>query len=201
VQILAISGSLRSASVCTALRTAATLTPYGVTRIVYDGLGDLPHFNPELDKDPLPLAVTDFRSQLNSSAGVITSSPEYAHGIPGLLKNALDWLVARGELYDKPVALFKASSRGRYAQASLTETLTVMRARLIPEASINPSFSGMANGESSVVSSADISRRVELALAALIKAIGLPRPERGPSGPGYLCGCSQGHLTTAHIHL
>jgi len=99
MKILGISGSLRAASVNTALlRTAATLTPYGVTLIIYEGIGNLPHFNPELDKEPLPLAVTSFRSQLNISAGVIISSPEYAHGIPGVLKNALDWLVASGEL-------------------------------------------------------------------------------------------------------
>jgi len=91
MKILGISGSLRAASVNTALlRTAATLTPSGVTLVVYDGVGNLPHFNPELDQEPLPLDVTDFRSQLNSSAGVIISSPEYAHGIPGVLKSALD---------------------------------------------------------------------------------------------------------------
>jgi len=79
--------------------------------MVYDGIGNLPHFNPELDKEPahkepVPPAVSDFRSQLNSSAGVVISTPEYANGIPGALKNALDWLVASGELYEKPIALF-----------------------------------------------------------------------------------------------
>lgn len=103
MKILGISGSLRAASANTALlRTAATLTPSGVTLVVYDGVGNLPHFNPELDQEPLPLAVTDFRSQLNSSAGVIISSPEYAHGIPGVLKNALDWLVASGSFTKSP---------------------------------------------------------------------------------------------------
>jgi len=154
MKILGISGSLRTASVNTALlRTAASLTPYGVTLIIYDGLGNLPHFNPELDKEPLPLGVTDFRSQLNSSAGVIISSPEYAHGIPEVLKNALDWVVASGELYEKPVALFNASPRSSYAQASLAETLTVMTARLIPEAFINLSPpSGMGDGKLCVTS-------------------------------------------------
>jgi len=61
--------------------------------------------------------------------------PEYAHGVPGVLKNGLDWVVGSGELVDKPVTLFNASPRGTYAQASLTETLTVMSAKVVPEAS------------------------------------------------------------------
>ena len=113
MKIIGISGSLRTASLSTALlNAAATLAPRCVKLVVYDGIGNLPHFNPELDKEPVPLAVSDFRSQLNSSAGVVISTPEYAHGIPGALKNALDWLLASGELYEKPVALFSPSPYG-----------------------------------------------------------------------------------------
>jgi len=183
MKILGISGSLRTASVNTALlTTAAALTPYGVTLTVYEGLGNLPHFNPELDTEPLPLAVTDFRSQLNSSAGVIISSPEYAHGIPGVLKNALDWLVASGDLYEKPVALFNASPRTSYAQASLAETLTVMTARLIPEASINAA-QPTGDGGLHVCSNADLSKRIECALSTFVKAINFTSVEvmRGPN--------------------
>ena len=174
MKILGISGSLRTASVNSAfLRTAATLAPYGVTLVVYDGLGNLPHFNPELDKEPLPVAVTDFRSQLNSSAGVIISSPEYAHGIPGVLKNALDWLVASGELYEKPVTLFNASPRTIYAQASLTETLMVMSARLIPEASINAA-KPTGDGGLHMCANADLAKRIEGALSTFVKALDRP---------------------------
>lgn len=73
---------------------------------------------------------------------MIISSPEYAHGVPGVLKNALDWLVASGELYEKPVALFSASPRATFAQVSLTETLKVMTARLVGEACIYCAASG-----------------------------------------------------------
>lgn len=100
MRILAISGSLRAASSNTILlNAAAALAPENVEVVVYRGLGDLPHFNPHLDKGPVPPAVTDFRTQLGKSSGVIISSPEYAHGVPGVLKNGLDWLVASGELY------------------------------------------------------------------------------------------------------
>lgn len=172
MKILAISGSLRTASLSTALlRTAAVLIPYGVELTLYDGLGNLPHFNPELDKEPLPLSVAEFRSQLNSSAGVIISTPEYAHGVPGVLKNALDWLVGSGELYEKPITLFSASPRGRFAQASLIETLTVMMARLIPDAFVNVS-SPVGTGDAEVVASnMDLSTHIERALAVFAKAI------------------------------
>ena len=172
VKIIGISGSLRTVSLSTALlKTAATLAPCDVKLMVYDGIGNLPHFNPELDKEPVPDAVSDFRSQLNSSAGVVISTPEYAHGIPGALKNALDWLLASGELYEKPVALFSPSPYARFAHASLIETLTVMMARLIPDAFINVSPRWAENGELHITSNMGLLTRVERALAAFAKAI------------------------------
>lgn len=104
--------------------------------MLYKGLGDLPHFNPDLDGETVSPAVKDWRSRLLAAGGVIFSVPEYAHGLPGVLKNALDWVVGSGELVDKPVALFNASPRGTYAQASLSETLTTMTARVVPDASL-----------------------------------------------------------------
>jgi chromate reductase len=112
MQILAISGSLRAASTNTnLLKAAATLAPDDVTLVVYDGLGTLPPFNPDLDKETPGVAVAGFRTQLRESSAVIISTPEYAHGVPGALKNALDWIAASGELYKKPVAIFSASLR------------------------------------------------------------------------------------------
>jgi len=173
MKIIGISGSLRTVSLSTALlKTAATLAPCDVKLMVYDGIGNLPHFNPELDTEPAPPAVSDFRSQLNSSAGVVISTPEYAHGIPGTLKNALDWLVASGELCEKPVALFSASPYARFAPASLIETLTVMMAQLIPDAFINISpHCGLENGELQKTGSVGLSTHVERALAAFARAI------------------------------
>ena len=75
-------------------------------------------------------AVQAWRSRLRAADGLIFSTPEYAHGIPGVLKNALDWVVGSGELVDKPVTLFNASDRATYAQASLTETLRMVSARV-----------------------------------------------------------------------
>jgi chromate reductase len=136
VKILAISGSLRAGSSNTGLLHAmAALAPEGVEVAVYGGLADLPHFNPDLDPDGIP-AVADFRARLAAADGVLISSPEYAHGVAGVMKNALDWVVASGEFVDKPVALINASPRAHHAQEALTETLVVMTARMVPEASI-----------------------------------------------------------------
>ena len=99
MRILAISGSLRTGSSNTMLlRAAVALAPQAFEVSVYDGLATLPHFNPDQDNEAAPPPVVDFRSQLHASDGVLISSPEYAHGVPGVLKNALDWVVASGEL-------------------------------------------------------------------------------------------------------
>jgi chromate reductase len=136
IGILAIAGSLRAkSSNTTLLRAAAKLTPKNISMTVYGGLADLPHFNPDLEGSE-PISVIEFRRELQMCDGVLISTPEYAHGIPGVLKNALDWIVGTGDLVDKPVALFNASPRSTYAQASLRETITVMSGRLIDEASI-----------------------------------------------------------------
>jgi chromate reductase len=171
MQILAISGSLRAASTNTnLLKAAAAMAPFDVTLSLYDGLGDLPPFNPDVDKDPPHAAVAEFRSQLLQSDGVIFSTSEYAHGVPGVLKNALDWVVASGEFYNKPVALFSASPRAGYAQASLVETLTAKAARIVPEACVVVSLSRMGMQEPEVVAKSDASPSLGSALAAFARA-------------------------------
>jgi len=175
MQILAISGSLRAGSSNTSLlQAAAVLAPAGVGVVLYEKLAELPHFNPDLDQEPFPAAVVDFRAALRRSAGVLISCPEYAHGVPGVLKNALDWLVASGELYEKPVALFNASPRGTYALGSLTETLTVMTARLIPEASVTLALAAKGDGRFHITSDPEQSARIQNALAVFLQAIGAP---------------------------
>lgn len=180
MRILAISGSLRSGSSNTILlRAAVALAPETFEVSVYDGLATLPHFNPDLDNETVPSSVVDFRSQLQGSDGVLISSPEYAHGVPGVLKNALDWVVASGELYGKPVALLNASPRSVHAQASLKETLTVMMASLIPEASITVSLRSNKVDGASMISDPEISHALRSALVAFGRAIDLLRANGG----------------------
>ena len=136
MQILAISGSLRAASMTTMiLREAIGLAPDGVEVILEERLGDLPHFNPDLEANE-PAAVTAFRERVRAADGLFFCCPEYAHGVPGVLKNALDWLVGGSEFVDKPVAVLNSAPRGMHADASLRETLRVMSGKLVEGASI-----------------------------------------------------------------
>ena len=171
MRILAISGSLRAVSSNTALlRAAAALAPEGLEVALYGGLGDLPHFNPDLE-DAEPLAVTDLRRQVRAADGLLISSPEYAHGVPGVLKNALDWLVGGSEIVDKPIALWNAAPRATHAQASLAETLKTMSTRIVPAASIALPLLGRKIDEAGIVAAPELAGPLRAALAAFARAI------------------------------
>jgi NAD(P)H-dependent FMN reductase len=130
MKIIAICGSLRSHSSNLALLRAAKNS---ADVRIYEGLASLPHFNPDDDIEGAtpPPAVAELRALLADADGILISSPEYAHGVPGSLKNMLDWLVSDGALVDKPVALINASpAGGEFARDSLVETLTTMNWRV-----------------------------------------------------------------------
>ncbi|MGZ5199294.1 MAG: NADPH-dependent FMN reductase [Telluria sp.] len=136
LSILAVSGSLRAASYNTAaLRVLAQAAPADVHVQVFDGIGALPLFNPDLDNAPLP-AVAAWRQAIDAADAMVIASPEYAHGISGVLKNALDWAVSMPTFPGKPVALLNTSPRAHIAQDALREVLRTMSARLVPEASL-----------------------------------------------------------------
>jgi len=172
MRILTISGSLRASSSNTALLEAvAELAPQDVEVVRYDGLGDLSHFNPDLEAAGGSPAVSAWRSKLRDADGVVFSVPEYAHGVPGVLKNSLDWVVGSGEFVDKPVALFNASARGTYAQASLTETLTVMAAKVVPHASVTLELLGKPITSGQIAADPEMSTALRSALIAFACAI------------------------------
>lgn len=135
--LLTISGSLRAGSSNTALLAAvAQVAPAGLTVATYEALASLPAFNPDHEEaaTPLPSAVTRWRAELAAADAVLISTPEYAHGIPGSLKNALDWVVGGSELVGKPVGVINPSAASRFAFPQLVEVLTVMSANVIPGA-------------------------------------------------------------------
>ena len=134
MRILAISGSLRADSSNTRLlRACAQLAPEGVQVNLYEGVGTLPHFNADLDTETPPPPVATFRTQVAAADAIIICSPEYARGVPGSLKNALDWLVGSHHVVGKPVALLNGSPRATYSQQSLAITLRTISANLISE--------------------------------------------------------------------
>ncbi len=139
MKILAISGSLRAKSSSTSLVEATRLlAPPDVTVTVYDELGSLPHFNPDIDMEGavLPLVVANLRRMIGEADALVISMPEYAHGVPGSLKNALDWLVSSSEFPGIVVGLINPSHDSFHANAALTEILKTMSARLPAEASV-----------------------------------------------------------------
>ena len=172
MRILAISGSLRSTSSNTAvLRAARMLAPPGMEIILYANLGALPHFNPDLDDDTPPPTVLELRAEVGLAEGLLISSPEYAHGVPGSLKNALDWLVASVEFPGKAVALLNTSARSIHAQTHLTEILTTMSARLVPEASVTVALPNQSVDGPGLALDPEFSRTLSSALLALARAI------------------------------
>ncbi len=147
--LIAISGSLRAASANTALlRAAMLLAPSGVHIDLVEQMDALPHFNPDDEHNPPPV-VLQWRARIGACDALLIASPEYAHGIPGAFKNALDWLVGNVELVGKPVVLINTSPRATHAQAALAEVLatmgwTVLDQPLIPVANLGWTDAAMA---------------------------------------------------------
>lgn len=110
MKILGIPGSLSGGSAnYSILRHIEDEIGMEVEYSIYNGIGQLPHFNPEIDNIPARAEVDRFRKELKSADGIVICTPEYAFGVPGSLKNALDWTVSSGELVNKPLALITAS--------------------------------------------------------------------------------------------
>lgn len=136
MKVLALCGSLRAASInAMLLRAAARLAPPGVSVDVFDGLGLLPLFNPDIEAHP-PTPVAQLRLRVSEADALLVASPEYAHGITGPMKNALDWLVGHGPFAGKPVAVLNASPRAHHADDALREVLRTMAAVIVEPASI-----------------------------------------------------------------
>lgn len=177
IRILTISGSLRSASSNSRLlRAAVALAPDGVELVAYARIASLPYFSPDLDRDPLPAAVAELRAAVRDARAVIISSPEYAHGVPGVLKNALDWLVSGFEVPGRPFALWNPSPSSKFAQPSLAETLRTMSAALVDEACIAVPLAGRDLDEARIASTPDIAGPMRAALELLAERARTTRP-------------------------
>ncbi|MEW1655876.1 NAD(P)H-dependent oxidoreductase [Streptomyces sp. NPDC093707] len=136
-RLLALSGSLRARSSNGAVLRSALELFDGPTATA--DIGALPHFNPDLDGEDAtpPAPVAALRTAVAGADALLVVSPEYAHGVPGVLKNALDWLVSSGECVGKPVAVITASpspTGGDHANAQLRETLRMMTGNVIADA-------------------------------------------------------------------
>ena len=142
VRVLAVSGSLQARSSNRALlQTAHRVAPAGVEDVDSISVGDIPPFNHDVERDgPAPAVVVAWREQVAAAdGGVLIASPEYAHSLPGSLKNALDWLVGSGDLYGRRVAVLCGSPRpggGTQGRAALEQTLRAQGAMVVTSATV-----------------------------------------------------------------
>ena len=134
IKILGLCGSLRLHSRSRSLlQASAILAGPEHDFVLFESLGDLPLFNPDITQD-LPEAVLRLWRELDQADVLLIVSPEYAHGVTGTIKNALDWLVGYAPFTNKPVAVFNPSHRAEHADAALKEILKTMNAQLISNA-------------------------------------------------------------------
>ena len=137
LRVLGIVGSLgASSSNLTLLETAASVAPEGIEVVLYTGLADLPYFDPDVDPDDAPATVRALREAIAASDAVVIAAPEYGHSLPGVLKNAIDWLIGSGELERKVVAITASvphPERGRQGLAALRQTLGAVRAVIVSD--------------------------------------------------------------------
>ncbi len=166
IRILALSGSLRKDSYNTILlKAVAQLAPNGVEVIIFNEMDLIPLFNPDRENDDIQV-ITKLRKELKKSDGLFISSPEYAHGISGVLKNTLDWFVSGEEFPYKPVALFNTSPRASHAQLALREVISTMSGTIIESASISIRLLGTRIDVDDIVNdsnmSADIIHKIKL---------------------------------------
>lgn len=187
IKLLGVSGSLRQQSFNTALlRALSRLLPDEASLSIYAGLGDLPLFSPDVEAQGTPERVVRWQAALQAVDGVVFSTPEYAHGVPGAFKNALDWVVGSGELVHKPIVLLGASSSESGADKAAGHvygTLKVMTGDLVGDGPVCVGSVGRKLGAGPQITDAPTRDALRLRLDMLLARIKVVR-EHGPGAPG-----------------
>ncbi len=189
IRILALSGSLRANSSNSALlRAAARLVPDNTHLSLYEGLVLLPPFNPDREaklydvaapgllyrsdlNDPGLIEVRNLNEQVRQADGLLIACPEYARGVPGAFKNALDWMVGSNAFVCKPFVQFNASPRASHAQAALRLTLETMSGVFVEEASLSVPLLNRGLGPDDILADPELAGPIRNALQAFIDRI------------------------------
>ncbi|MGW2861550.1 NADPH-dependent FMN reductase [Streptomyces sp. NPDC001205] len=169
-----ISGSLRAASTNSAVvRTVADLAEGLAEPVTYDGMGSLPHFNPDDDIDPLPAEVARLRALIASADAILICTPEYAGDLPGSFKNLLDWTVGGTEISDKPVGWVNASvnpTGAAGAHAALRTVLGYTGAYVVDAAAVRVPVPRGAVGPAGLITDPALRRALTGVLTTLLSA-------------------------------
>jgi len=171
--ILTISGSMRAGSTnAAALDTVRAVAPTGIEVRSFSGLGELPHFNPDDDHEPLPSAVAELRAAIEAADGVLFCTPEYAGTLPGSFKNLLDWTIGGGEIYQKPVAWINvaAPGRGEGALAALRTVLGYAGTVIVEAACVRVPVIGHQVGPDGLITDEAVRSELTGAVSALADA-------------------------------
>ena len=174
INLLGISGSLRASSSNSKIIRSLAVLPPEINYAVSEIIGMLPHFNPDIDKENSPEIVKTWRSQIKNADGVIICTPEYAFGVPGVLKNALDWIVSSGEFVSKPVAVISASpmeTGGKFAHESILLTLQMLTASVIENGSLILPFINQKFDKEGNLIDEEVIRLLSILKASLIDKI------------------------------
>jgi chromate reductase len=179
LHVLLISGSLRDGSTNTAVvRTASLLAPGGVTTTLYRGMADLPHFNPDDDREgeAVHAAVAELRAQVAGADAVLLCTPEYAGALPGALKNLLEWTVGDGGTYRKPIAWINASgpaapTGGADAHDSLRKVLGYVHAEIVEMACARIPVTRDSVGPDGTITDPAAREKIAEALATLARHV------------------------------
>ena len=177
-KVIAISGSTRQNSTNHGLIKAITaLSKDELDIFVYEGISTLPQFNPDNDNENVAAEVADFRQQLNNADGVIICTPEYAHGVPGTLKNAIDWTISTSQFPHKPTMLITTSTDGRFGHQALLETLKAIEAKNIDNLQIVIRFAKTKISNENQIIDEKTLAQVKILIANFIKTINEDKSE------------------------
>ena len=189
LRLLTFCGSLRKQSfnrmALEALQLRAnTLFQNEIEIHIFDELGDLPFFNPDLElaletgdlsslqtEEKNLAALSHLMHAMAQADGLIIASPEYAHGVTGLIKNTLDWLVSGESFVDMPLMLINTSIRAHHAQDALTEIVTTMSGRVIQEASLCLPLLGSQIRSTADLISSDLVGQLDNKLSLYVEAL------------------------------
>ncbi|HEY1713705.1 MAG TPA: NADPH-dependent FMN reductase [Solirubrobacteraceae bacterium] len=175
MRILLVAGSSRAGSTNAAvLRTAAAVAPAEVETVTFLGIGALPVFNPDDDREGLPVdpRVAEMRRHVAASDAVLFCTPEYAGALPAALKNLLEWTIGDAGTYQKPVAWINASGAaaptgGADAHESLRKVLGYAGADIVDDACARIPVERGLVGEDGAITDAGVREQIAAAVHRL----------------------------------